>query len=113
MTGTAHLLSVSGLHLAIVVAIAGWLATLARFPLPGKILWIVLICLLYTGFTGARPPVVRAAILVGTLMLALWMKRPGQPINTLALAAMILMALNPRLLFNMGVQLSFLAVATL
>ncbi len=113
VTGTAHLLSVSGLHLAIVVAIAGWIATIARFPLPAKILWILLICVLYTGITGARPPVVRAAILVGTLMLALWMKRPGQPINTLALAAMILMAVNPQLLFNMGVQLSFLAVTTL
>ena len=113
VTGTAHLLSVSGLHLAIVVAIAGWIATIARFPLPAKIVWILLICVLYTGITGARPPVVRAAILVGTLMLALWMRRPGQPINTLALAAMILMAVNPRLLFNMGVQLSFLAVTTL
>ena len=113
VTGTAHLLSVSGLHLAIVVAIAGWLATLVRLPLSLKIVWILSICFLYTAITGARPPVVRAAILVGTLMIALWMRRSGQPVNTLSLAALILMAINPQLLFNVGVQLSFLAVVTL
>lgn len=113
VTGTAHLLSVSGLHVAIVVGMAGWIATIGRFPLSVKLIWVLLVCVLYTGITGARPPVVRAAILVTTLMLSLWMRRPSQPINTLALAAMILMALNPQLLFNLGVQLSFLAVATL
>jgi competence protein ComEC len=41
------------------------------------------------------------------------MRRSGQPVNTLSLAAMILMAINPQLLFNVGVQLSFLAVVTL
>lgn len=113
VTGTAHLLSVSGLHLAIVVAVAGWFATCARMPMTMRIFWIVTVCLFYTALTGARPPVVRAAILVGIVVLALWMRRPAQPINTLSLAALVLMAFNPLLLFNMGVQLSFLAVATL
>jgi competence protein ComEC len=113
VTGTAHLLSVSGLHLAIVVVVAGWVASIGRFPLVLRIGWILLVCVVYTLVTGAKPPVVRASILVGTLMIAVWIRRPGQPINTLSLAALILLAINPSLLFNLGVQLSFLAVATL
>lgn len=113
VTGTAHLLSVSGLHLAIVVVLANWIATLLRMPLPARIVWILAVCALYTAITGGQPPVIRAAVLVGTLMFAVWMRRPSQPINTLSLAALILVFSNPDFVFSVGVQLSFLAVATL
>lgn len=113
ITGTAHLLSVSGLHLAIVIVLASWVAMLLRFPLGAKIAWVLLVCCLYTAITGGRPPVMRAAVLVGMLMCSLWFRRPTQPINTLSLAALMLMAINPENLFHVGVQLSFLAVATL
>ncbi len=113
VTGTAHLLSVSGLHLAIIVVLASWLAMGLRLSGTLKIVCIIAICLLYTAITGARPPVVRAAVLVVAVMLSMWMRRPSQPINTLALAALLLIAYNPELVFSVGVQLSFLAVATL
>ncbi len=113
VTGTVHLLSVSGLHLAIIVVLASWIATLLRFPPYAKFAWILAICLLYTAITGARPPVVRATVLVATFLLALLIKRPSQPINTLSLAALVIIAWNPSLVFGIGVQLSFLAVATL
>ncbi|TWU23488.1 ComEC family competence protein [Novipirellula galeiformis] len=113
VTGTAHLLSVSGLHLAIVIILASGIAILLRFPLGAKIVWVLAICCLYTAITGGRPPVMRAAVLVAMVMFSLWFKRPAQPINTLSLAALILLAINPENLFHVGVQLSFLAVATL
>lgn len=113
VTGTVHLLSVSGLHLAIIVVLAHYGATLMRFPPKTKFIWILGICLLYTAVTGARPPVVRAAVLVTTFMVASLVKRPSQPINTLSLAGLIILAWNPALIFGIGVQLSFLAVATL
>ncbi|MGI9473152.1 MAG: ComEC/Rec2 family competence protein [Rubripirellula sp.] len=113
VTGTAHLLSVSGMHLAIVVLLASRLATLLRFPLAMEVVWITGICLFYTALTGGRPPVMRASILVGTFLFAMWMKRTSQPLNTLSLAALILVVLNPCYVFSVGVQLSFLAVATL
>ncbi len=113
VTGTVHLLSVSGLHLAIIVVLAHWAATLLRFPPTAKFVWILGVCLLYTAVTGARPPVVRAAVLVTTFMIAYLVKRPSQPINTLSLAALVILVWNPSLVFGIGVQLSFLAVATL
>ncbi len=113
VTGTAHLLSVSGLHLAIVVVLARWIGLLLGLPLAGRIVWIIFVCALYTAITGGRPPVMRASILVATLMISIWIHRQGQPINTLSLAAIILLILNPENAFSVGVQLSFLAVATL
>ena len=113
VTGTVHLLSVSGLHLAIVVVLARWIGLLLGLPLAVRILWIITVCALYTAITGGRPPVVRASILVATLMISIWIGRQGQPINTLSLAAIILLILNPENVFSVGVQLSFLAVATL
>lgn len=113
ITGTAHLLSVSGMHLAIVVVLASWAAMLARLPTVPKVIFILAVCAFYTALTGGRPPVMRAAVLVATFMFAIWMRRPSQPINTLSLAALLLVLLNPENVFSIGVQLSFLAVATL
>ncbi len=113
VTGTAHLLSVSGLHLAIVVVMAHWIALLLGLPLSWRIIWVISVCALYTAITGGRPPVMRASILVATFMVSIWLRRQGQAINTLSLAAIILLILNPENAFSVGVQLSFLAVATL
>lgn len=113
VTGTAHLLSVSGLHLAIVALLARWVAMMLPLPRAMKIGLVIGICVLYTAITGARPPVVRAAVLVVAVMFSIGIRRPCQPINTLALAAIVLVAYNPQLVFSVGVQLSFLAVATL
>ena len=113
VTGTAHLLSVSGMHLAIVVLLASRIATLLKLPLSMEVLWVFAVCVFYAALTGARPPVLRASILVGTFLLAMWMKRTSRPLNTLSFAALILVIINPDSIFNVGVQLSFLAVATL
>jgi len=113
VTGTAHLLSVSGLHLAIIIVLASWTATLLRFPLGIRIGFILIVCCLYTAITGGRPPVMRAAVLVAVVMTAIWLRRPAQPINTLSMAGLLLMILNPENLFHVGVQLSFVAVGTL
>jgi competence protein ComEC len=113
VTGTAHLLSVSGLHLGIIVLLTGAVAGLLRLPLTGSTTLIVAVMLFYVAITGARPPVTRAAILLSTVILARLLARPHHPLNSLSLAAIILMVWTPAEIFGIGVQLSFLAVATL
>jgi competence protein ComEC len=113
VTGTAHLLSVSGLHLAIVVLLARYVGVWLRFPTSVQVLQILTVGILYAAITGGNPPVIRAAVLVGLFVLSTLLRRPSQPINTLAFAALLLLGWQPSLLFNVGVQLSFLAVATL
>lgn len=112
-TGTAHLLSVSGLHLAIIVFLATWIATVLQFRFGWKAVFLAFVCTSYVAITGGRPPVVRAAILVGAVLIALWVKRPSKPLNSLAAAALILIFFNPENVFAVGVHLSFLAVMTL
>lgn len=112
-TGTAHLLSVSGMHLAILVLVATWLLTALGLRPFSRLGFIIAISVLYVAVTGARPPVVRAAILISTLLISTCFYRTSQPLNTLAVAAMGLLVINPVNVFAVGVHLSFLAVITL
>lgn len=112
-TGTVHLMSVSGMHVGMFAA--GVLFFLGLFPLSQK--WktgiLIALILLYVMITGARPPAVRAGVLVAVTSLAFMLRRPCSRMNALALAALLVLAMNPTSLFNTGTQLSFLAVGTL
>jgi len=113
VTGTVHLLAISGLHVGI-LAYGFWLCARV-WQLPRRRTLVAAVCLvvLYTLITDARPPVVRAAILISVACGARFSGRQIQSFNTLALAALIVLVNNPTHLFNAGAQLSFLAVATL
>ncbi|MEM6691309.1 MAG: ComEC/Rec2 family competence protein, partial [Planctomycetota bacterium] len=85
-TGTAHLLSVSGMHLAIVVGLASALTIFVGLPWRVRLILMFGVCVGYAAITGGRPPVIRAAILVLVFLLSLTTKRTTQPLNTLAFA---------------------------
>ncbi|MCC9600877.1 ComEC/Rec2 family competence protein [Stieleria sp. JC731] len=112
-TGTAHLLSVSGMHLAILVMFVSWAVAAAGINPTPRFIVIVSLSAFYVAMTGGRPPVLRAAVLVGVFLLAGCFRRTSQPLNTLAFAAILLLVKNPLNLFAPGVHLSFLAVITL
>lgn len=112
-TGTAHLLSVSGMHLAIIVLVITWLVSGFGLQPLSRFVVIVAISSIYVAVTGGRPPVFRAAILISIVLFSTCLHRPSQPLNTLGLAALVLMAMNPLNVFSVGVHLSFLAVITL
>jgi competence protein ComEC len=112
-TGTMHLLAISGQHLAILAAFL-W-AVLRFLPVSQRAgaAIVALTVLAYTLVTGARPPVLRAAVLVWVFVGALLLARPLRRANSLAFAALVVLVLNPTDLFNSGCQLSFLAVAAM
>lgn len=112
-TGTVHLLSVSGLHLGIVAVALHYLAILLGLRRSAQLLLVGVGCLLFVAITGARPPVIRAATLVGVVLLARYWERQDSPLNSLALAAWLLLIAQPTHLFQVGVQLSFVAVTAL
>lgn len=112
-TGTIHLFAISGLHVGI---LAGALFAIARcglLPRRGALALVMTLTVGYCLLTDARPPVVRATILVVIACLAWMSLRRASLINTLSLAAIVVLIINPADLFRTGVQLSFLAVATL
>jgi len=111
LTGTRHILAISGMHLAI-VAVVVWqilisLGLWRRQAFWGSLLAIAIFVLL----VGMPPSAVRAGIMAGLYLLARRVGRPSQSWRLLLLAAALMLLFDPGLLFySVGFQLSFLAV---
>ena len=109
-TGTIHILSISGLHVGILAGTLFLLLRLARAPQPASAAVVALAVVAYTLLTDAEPPAVRAMVLVLAFCAAACLGRRPSAMSALALAALVVLALNPADLFRVGVQLSFLCV---
>jgi len=112
-TGTIHLLAISGLHIGILACGFWWATRLFAVRRRTALYAAAAFVVAYALLTDARPPVVRAAILVVAFCAARFSGRRGSDYNTLAGAALVLLAWNPVNLFQVGTQLSFLAVVTI
>lgn len=113
-TGTMHILAVSGLHVGIIYAIL-------LFPLKGiqlkfrqkKIYLLAVIGLIWTYavLTGFSPSVVRAATMFSLFTLGQLRERKPSSFNILAFSALVMITLDPGVIFEVGFQLSYIAVA--
>ena len=113
-TGTAHLLAISGLHITIVIGMVLSLAILAFGRQRYIYIWLALIAIwLYALLTGMRPPVIRGAIMGSLFLLAEFFGRQRSAITALAFAAAVMVGIEPRILWSVSFQLSFLAMAGL
>ena len=112
LTGTVHLLVIAGLHLGILAGFAGMVLRRLlpwRWGLPA----VAAFTIFYMLLVDAQPPVVRATVLIVATCGAVYFGRRRVGFNVLALAGLIVLAVNPVDLFNVGPQLSFLCVAGL
>jgi len=110
-SGLGHLLAVSGLHLAILAGLMGWLLRkvgLGRRPTAAA---LACFAVFYAMLAGGRPPVVRAATMVVTYLAASVLGRDRDLANTVSFAAFALLLWRPAWLEDAGFQLSFAAVA--
>jgi competence protein ComEC len=111
--GVAHLLSVSGFHVAIV---CNFLSTLfSWFPKQKFFHWlkyVLIVSLLWTFayVAGLSIPTVRAALMISIYLTGGVLGRRHDRYNTLAAAAFCMLVYNPYYLFEIGFQLSFTAV---
>ncbi|MBL6723561.1 MAG: ComEC/Rec2 family competence protein [Rubripirellula sp.] len=113
VTGTAHLLSVSGLHLGLIISSLHFVFAALRISYRKKLFAIVAFCLVYSVLTGLRPPVIRAAVMLCSWVIAMGIGRRNLNFNSLALCLLLFLIYDCFLLFELGVQLSFLAVSTI
>ncbi len=112
-TGTIHLLAISGLHVSI---LASMLFVCARMGILRErwAMWMIMaLALSYAVISGGRAPVIRASVLIFILCAGRIMWRESIGMNSLAGAALVVLAMNPCQLFRTGAQLSFLAVAAM
>lgn len=110
--GLVHMLSVSGLHVGIVALALELLASVLRMPkTPSRIATIVLLTV-YVAAIGAPPPAVRAAVMLGALVLTRVLQRPTSPWAILALGAAAPL-LDAATALDLGWQLSVAGTAAL
>ncbi len=112
-TGIVHLFAISGQHLVILV----WFLRIcfqSTYISRRKSSFIILGFLFaYALLTGARPPVMRATLMIYTFVIGYSLRKVILPANSLAFAWLLVCLWNPATIFNAGCQLSFLAVVIL
>jgi competence protein ComEC len=122
-SGLAHILSISGLHMAVVGGFAFFAARLVIALIPPLALringkkaaaWTGLVAVgVYLVVSGAPPPAVRAAVTAAIAFLAILLDRPAITMHGLAVAALIVLAVQPEAIVTPGFQMSFAATAAL
>lgn len=117
VAGASHILALSGLHIGLLYALLLFiLQPVAKRGNAGRCLRSVfLIVLLWTFafFTGFSPSVVRSVTMFSLLALADMFGRQSFSLNTLAATAWFMLLCNPAWLFDVGFQLSFVAVTSI
>lgn len=111
--GLAHLLSISGAHLTILLGLVWFLATLATSRPARAAAMVLTVLTLYLLIVPPQLPLVRAGIMAAALCLGYASGRRVSGFDMLALAALLILLARPDDLFNAGFQLSFLGVAGL
>jgi competence protein ComEC len=112
-TAAYHVLVIAGLHVGALVVFLLWMGR--RLRLPGSIVGIAIFLTLvaYVGIVQDRPPILRAALMAGLYLLARPLFRRVDLLNTIAVAALILLIAKPSSLFDSSFQLSFLAAGVI
>ena len=113
ISGTAHLLAISGLHIQLVCALIWKTLGVFGFSRRKTALWVLAACAAYCLLTGSSPPAVRATVMFAAYVAASFFQREADPLNALGAAALVVLSYAPRELFSAGFQLSFLAVFSL
>ncbi|MFC1807080.1 ComEC/Rec2 family competence protein [Candidatus Omnitrophota bacterium] len=112
-TQTAHILSISGLHIAIISAIIFFILKLIRIPRKIAAGLLISILIFYAVFAGARTPVVRAVIMISVYLLGYLLERDFDIYSSLSLAGIFILLLNPMQIFDAGFILSFTCVVSI
>ncbi|MDR6285836.1 competence protein ComEC [Methylopila jiangsuensis] len=121
--GLSHILSISGLHMALVAGTLFWLVRAlfaaserAALRLPVKALAAAVAlagATFYLALSGAEVATQRSYLMAGIVFAAILIGRPAVTPRNLALAALLVLALAPQALLGPSFQMSFAAVAAL
>ncbi|GAB4159963.1 MAG: ComEC/Rec2 family competence protein [Winogradskyella sp.] len=112
-SGTIHILAVSGLHVGILLLILNSIFKPLLLLKYGRILRpliIVLLLWLFAIVAGLSPSVTRAVTMFSIISIAMHLKRPTNIYNTLVISAFLILLVKPTFLFEVGFQMSYLAV---
>jgi competence protein ComEC len=114
VTGTAHLIAISGINLSIIAGIIVALGIRLFGRRHYYYIWLSLVIVwFYSLLTGLQAPVIRSAIMASVFLLAEVLGRQKWALPCLALSAAVMVGLNPQVMWSVSFQLSFLAMVGL
>ena len=112
--GVSHILCVSGMHVGVIFMIINFLLKpldLFRGSRIFKTVSVMMVIWLYAHITGLAPSVTRSATMFTFVAIGQQLRRNTNVFHSLFASMFILLTVNPLLLFEVGFQLSYLAVA--
>lgn len=112
-SGTMHLLAISGLHVGILAGLLAAVCRLLNCSPRTTAIALIFVIVLYATITNHRPPVLRATMLIVVIVLGTLGSRRIDGFHVLAFCAGVLLLWKPSDLFDIGAQLSFLAVGAI
>lgn len=111
-TGTYHILSVSGLHTAIIATMFFTLTSFLRVGLTFRVVLTIVGLLIYSFVAGLPPPVVRASLMASLVLIGMAIERRVDVYNMLGFSAIVILLFDSKQIFHPGFQLSFSAIAS-
>ena len=112
-TAAYHVLVVAGLHVGALVIFLWWVGKRLRFSMLGISVMTLLALTAYVGIVQDRPPILRAALMAALYLCARPLFRRVELLNTIAIAALILLIWKPSSLGDSSFELSFLAAGVI
>ena len=109
VSGASHVLALSGLHLGIIYFLLSFIFVRMGWRVAGQLFTLPVIWL-FALMVGFSPSIVRAATMLTVYGIVALLGRSAFSLNTLSLAAIVMLVFNPLALWDVGFQLSFMAV---
>lgn len=109
-TGTVHVIAISGLNIALIAGIFFFIFRLFGIKRKVNLLLTSMLLIFYCLVAGSSPPVVRATIMFVVASIGYIIDRESDILNSLAIAAFIILIGNPNELFDPSFQLSFASI---
>ena len=109
VSGASHVLALSGLHLGIIYFLLSFIFVRMGWRVAGQLFTLPVIWL-FAMMVGFSPSIVRAATMLTVYGIVALLGRSAFSLNTLSLAAIVMLIFNPLALWDVGFQLSFMAV---
>lgn len=109
LTGTTHVLSVSGLHVGVIAAVLFILLGFIRMKWMKLIIFTILVAA-FVVMTGMQPPATRAGIMAVIALLINTSQRRVSAINVIALSIILVIIFSPNLIYSMGFKMSAAAM---
>jgi ComEC/Rec2-related protein len=112
-TGTSHLLAVSGYNVMVLTQVLFWVLVAIGLWRRQASLAVLVLMVMFVIFSGAEPSVVRAGAMGSVLLIGHLLARKPDKINLLSGTGAVMLLISPRLVIELGWQLSFAAMAGL